>query len=208
MPSSGTPVAGENIVQLTTPILRALGEISGTYYNAYDSTISINLSICNPNRTGTQTSGYFDLQTVLTHEISEVLGTGGAGSQLGNNTNNQLGPLDLFRFSAANTRSFTTNSLASSYFSIDNGSNSIASFNQSSSADYADWAQSGYAQSAFGTPNVTNINLTSKELTALDVVGWNIVSVPEPAPILLFSVAALILIVYRRSKLTNLIKNS
>ena len=183
LPASVSPISGDTYVDLTTPLCRALGEtVGGNMYSSYDSTVSVNLSICNPNRTGTQISGFYDLQAVVAHEVNEVLGIGGTGSQLGYSTNNQVGVLDLFRFDGTNSRSFTTNSIASSYFSINNGSNSIASFNQTALADYGDWGQLGFVQSAYAAPN-TVANLASPEITALDIVGWDLVTVPEPSPI-------------------------
>jgi hypothetical protein len=146
----------------------------------------------NLSRTGTQNTSFYDLQAVASHEIDEALGIGGAGSFIGANfgTGNPLnyptgpvGSMDLFRYSGNGVRSYTTSTSATAYFSINGGATNLTNFNQAGGgSDYGDWkgGLTPQVQDAFGTPGV-DINLGVNELTALDVVGYNLTApVPEP----------------------------
>jgi hypothetical protein len=91
-------------------------------------------------------SGAYDAIGGIEHELNEVLGGGGPGSRLNDcNVSSFLcggafGPLDLYRYSATGTPSFTIASTASSYFSVDGGATNIVDFNQLFGGDYADFA--------------------------------------------------------------------
>ena len=101
----GNPVNSNTDITATLPLFRALG-FSGANPPAGqpDSTISFNASEVNDSRPGSNSSDY-DLESTVAHEMDEVLGSGGAGSQLnavlaGTNTlTGPVGPLDLFRYS-------------------------------------------------------------------------------------------------------------
>jgi len=123
---------------------------------------------------------------VLTHEIDEALGIGGSGSVLSLSgptvPTGAVGSLDLFRFASPGVRSFTTSATAPAYFSIDSGTTNLTNFNDGSGgSDFGDWATgpTPQVQDAFGSRGV-DMNLGSNELTALDVVGYDLVPVPEP----------------------------
>lgn len=167
------------------------------YGGTYDGAIAINLSQplqFSRNGNGTINSGFYDAIGVIQHETGEVLGIGGSGSILNDvgsgstpptiGGQTTIGALDLFRYSAAGTASLTTSSSASSYFSVDGGTTSIAHFNQSSNGDFGDWLLgTGHVQDAF-TPSgqVANFSLSSPEGLALQAIGYD---VPEPASLAL-----------------------
>lgn len=152
------------------------------------SDIFVNLGLVDSYRADGIASDKYDMFAVVLHEMDEFLGVGGPGSTVGTGYP-YLGIEDLFRYTSAGVRSYTTAG-DDAYFSIDGGSTMLARFNQNSGGDYADWWSTGphtpSAQDAFGTPGVIS-NYTSAERVALDVVGWELApaQVPEPSTIML-----------------------
>jgi PEP-CTERM motif len=195
--SSTNPVNSNANVTLTTPLLRALGFDAP---ETTDCTIGLNTSIMNLARPpATQNGSFYDLQAVAGHEIDEAMGIGGTGSALPT-TNGAIGTLDLFRYNGPSSRSFTTANTMSTpapYFSINGGVTDLVHFNQADAgSDYSDWSDGvmpgdGHGnsppqmQDAFATPGV-DVNIGNSELTALDVIGYNLSSaVPEPGAMIL-----------------------
>ena len=191
------PSTGASIVNITHADCIALGLGCGAAIGGYDGSIGINLGITDPTRSDGISAGYYDLVSVASHEIDEILGIGGPGSLLGSNGINGIGILDLFRYTSAGTRTYTTSG-NDAYFSINGGVTDISQFNQNGGgSDYADWYSAGPhtpgVQDAYGTPGM-QVNMGTAELTALDVVGWTLASgtsssVPEPATYLLLLAA-------------------
>jgi hypothetical protein len=136
------------------------------------------------------TAGSYDALRSIEHEIDEILGM---GSMLPSTTDflghTAVKPTDLFRYSAPNVMSFTSSGTATSYFSIDKGVTNIVGFNQNSGGDYGDWLSNGcpaLVQDAFScTDQIANISPTSPEGINLDVIGYDLVSAPEPGTVVL-----------------------
>lgn len=185
LPSQSTnPVNGNANVQVSAANAAALGIFTGS--NSTSATISLNTSIMNLSRTGTQNSNKYDLESTVMHELDEVLGLGSALVNGSNGNAAPTGPVmieDLYRYDQTGARSFTTSATAQAYFSID-GTTDLARFNQTSnstnSGDFGDWysfqvAHTPQVQDAYGTPGVI-LNLDSAEKTALDVIGYTMLS--------------------------------
>jgi hypothetical protein len=191
------PVNGSTSIDVTTANLRALGFAVSPPVGSPDSTISVNTSITNYG--GSFNSAFYSLTAVVEHELDEALGL---GSNLDTgSTTGAIRPEDLFRYSASGVRSYTTSSSATSYFSINGGVTNLVNFNQvgpPGGSDYGDWATSGTArvQDAFGTPGSSPT--LGVELTALDAIGYNFTSVPEPASFWLVGLGTICFLVRRR----------
>ena len=191
---SGNPVNGNALVQITSAEGRNLGfntpagvSVAGQG-GVFDSEILLNTSLTTPYGT----DDAYSLEAVAMHEIDEALGIGGTGSTIGADLNGPVGDLDLYRYSAPGVRSYSNTQTTSpyAYFSINGGTTVLSYFNQTSGADYADWLSdpipAGYGpqvQDAFGEPG-TNPSLGVNELTAFNVIGYQLVA-PEPSTFLL-----------------------
>lgn len=95
-----------------------------------------------------------------------------------------MSPLDLFRYSTASTALGIidwTASTTDKYFSLNNGTTKIASFSTGSS--YGDGQQSSHWKDSLGLGSMDPtaalgelMNITSLDLIAFDVMGWNLVA--------------------------------
>jgi dockerin type I repeat protein len=173
---SSNPIAGtlDSQVRVASALANVLGLDPGLNP---DSTITLNTSLLNLDRTGTQDPNKYDLIAVAAHEIDEALTRGSGLDGLANGasiSNTRIMPSDLFRYEAAGVRSYNTNLASQSFFSIDGGNTMLAQFNQTAGRDYADWYSPGdqtpQVQDAVGTKGARpNLNV---ELRRLDILGY------------------------------------
>lgn len=178
--SAGNPVNNNPNVNVNLALARTLGLTSDT--ETADSTISLNISICNLSAAQTDTTKY-SLFAVVSHEIDEALGFASSLNNLTNGAASPTGPIspqDLFRYGQNSVRSFTTDPNAASYFSLD-GTTLLARFNQSQYGDFGDWfGPTGQTppevQDAFGTLGATPV--LGVELRVLDAIGYSRTPVP------------------------------
>jgi len=224
--TSVNPVNGTTNIEATESLLEALGVNITQNGNAFgpltvplSGTVQLNTSLMNISRTGTQNPNLYDLEAAATHEMDEILGIGGAGSLLSQGTGGDVGVLDLYRYSGNGVRSFTAAAGPDPYFSINGGATNLVYFNQNyanDGSDFSDWgngttgAQAGNTppnvQDAYGTPGAQD-NLGKYEMTAFDVVGWNLTTaglalegIPEPRSMALLAGAAMTLFGFRRRR--------
>ena len=180
---------GATQIAVTTANARALGLCACT--QTFDGTISLNLSLMNLSRSGPQDPSKYDLMAVVMHEVNEVLGT------ISGLPSSQPLAMDLFRYDGNGNRSFTSNTAATSYFSV-NGTTQLAQYNQSGSGDFGDFISGGplHVQNAFATPGAQpDLDV---ELRMLDVVGYNFVATPEPTTISMLGAGLIALALAKR----------
>jgi PEP-CTERM motif len=222
--SKGNDANGAQNLALSSALYAMLtGGSAPTTGSGNAPAININSNVTNWSYTQPTSSSDFDLTGGLEHELDEVLGAGGAGSTLNslggsciNDSNgffcNKVGPLDLYRYSASNTPSFSATSENNpiSYLSVDGGVTNIAYFNQNQDGDMADFAgnvadgaanQCGtmlagglggeLIQNAFNcTGRYEPYTADSPEVAMQESIGWDATAVPEPASLALLGMAA------------------
>jgi hypothetical protein len=180
------PVTGTQKVLAKAANLDALNISHPPTQSRFDAIISLNMHITDVG--SSDSSHAFSLMATVQHEVDEALGLG-----LQSPFNNELSPEDFFRYQITNnrpnpptsTRSFTETNTSNVYFSID-GLTKLAQFdNQHYGGDYGDWQSNplpvgtlAQVQDAFRSAG-DSPTLGDNELNALDVIGYNLVAVPE-----------------------------
>jgi hypothetical protein len=206
----------------TTGVM-ADGATACTIGNAgcYDAVVTLSQTVNTDGefwfRNGPQASDQYDFYAVVEHETDEVLGTGScAFDNQGNSPASycigRFAPMDLFRYHSNGTLAWGTTgsnsacfltSATNACFSID-GTNMGIGFNNilngANTNDAGDYSTNcAFVQDAAGCMDIGQIDvLPSKELMALDVVGYT--QVPEPAAFLTMGAGLAVLIARRRRR--------
>jgi len=204
--TANNPVTNNANLLVTSAEGRNLGfNTPGIVNGTFDTLIGLNTSITFPP--GSNNGSNYFLQAVANHEIDESLGIGGAGSTVGDTGSffsNNPGDLDIYRYTAAGARTYTTTG-DDAWFSINGGTTDLIQFNQAGGgSDYGDWHTSGTlrVQDAVGTPGATPA-LGPDEITAFNVIGYDLVqqqTVPEPGTLALLGTSLLGLAALRRRR--------
>jgi hypothetical protein len=210
---------GTDGVIVTNTVLQALGvpasDVPGGYdangnfvgFGAFDGVITINVdqpfTYTEPVPVYDGHNVTYDATRAVEHEIDEVLGGGGSGSTLNSvsqfGTDNPdsvftfyQGALDLYRYSAPETPSFSTS--AAAYLSVNGGATEIVGFNNFSQGDFGDFGPNtdscagggfggpaGLIQDAFNCNNETAEKFTSAspEYAMLESIGYDPTVIPE-----------------------------
>ena len=133
------------------------------------------------SQTATPGANQFYFIGVVEHEITEVMGRVSLDGDGG------YSPMDLYRYSAPGVRDTTTGGSGSTaYFSLDNGTTNLGSWNnQPSNGDLGDWYPQGPApggNDAFNddsSPGVINV-VSSSDIALMQAIGW--AGTPAPPP--------------------------
>ena len=203
--SAYTSFYGSSNINVKTANLRAVGIPANPPAGQPDGSIGLNTNLTDIGSPGT--TGQYSLFATVEHEINEVLGL---VSALPNPPSNAPFPEDLFRYDSSGNRSFTTNSSAQAYFSID-GTTLLKQFdNQNDTGDFGDWQSNPLpsgalpaVQDAFGTVGAhATLTSGSPEVTALDVIGYTLApaATPEPMTLVLSGTGLAVIAAFRRRK--------
>lgn len=154
---------GGQICDMTQPHAFALGlnGSAGVSTTTYRST-----SLWTTDNSGGVAPGTFDLQGVMLHEITEIMGRIRAASA------GEYGTVDLFAYSAPGTRVLNARG---GYFSINNGTTNLSTpniFNTGGTGDAVDWSGAAVdACNAFVGSDVV-LPFSEYDRILMDVLGW------------------------------------
>lgn len=193
---------------------KALGLVAA-HDTTRDATIAFNSAFSwDFDQTDGIGAGLQDFVGVTIHEIGHALGfisgvdTVDATHGDGSSAPIVLDPfrvhsvLDLFRYSAPGELNYATG--GDPYFSIDGGTTNLATFSTGSAngdgSQASHWEDNlflGLLDPSANPPGQLNI-LSDLDLQAFDVIGWEIVAVPEPSSTVLIMSASLLGLLRRR----------
>jgi VCBS repeat-containing protein len=165
-----TPLSG-GTMWVSTAEQKALGLLAGNN-SAIDGYIGLSSTYpFSYAANTTPAAGQYYFEGVLAHELSEVLGRSSMlGQGLGGTTSYTA--MDLFRYSAPGTRQLGTGGPA--YFSINNGTTNLDSWNTNPGGDLGDWAGSAGTDSFLAfSPSGQKDWITQPDLTLMNVLGWD-----------------------------------
>ena len=181
--------------------------------------IAINPSIENASRTTNLVQNWYDMQTIVEHQLMAVLGAADFSSVVGQGgASNTYGALDFLRYSSNGVHSFTTGALTNStYFSINGGQTAIANFSPTNSWSSGgsgngydtpcpidpiasgDWATGANIVGSISPSYIMNggaVDLSTADLTSLQAIGYQVTyAVPEPSTYIMFGLGGLAAVV-------------
>jgi uncharacterized membrane protein len=182
-----SPVNGGTL-WVSTAEEKALGLLAGNN-SAIDGYVGIGSTYpFSYSASATPASGQYYFDGVLAHEFSEVLGRSSMlGDGLGGTNSYTI--MDLFRYSAPGARQLGTGGPA--YFSINNGTTNLDSWNTNANGDLGDWAGSAGADAFLAfSPSGQKDWITQPDVTLLNVLGWDTTKAPASVTGNSFSVGA------------------
>ncbi len=165
---------GENFF-LTSAEAKAMGLVGAS--SAVDGYIGLTssslLSFVTPGQT--VPSSQYDAVGVAAHEISEVMGRLGMQGQSLSTYRDVYTPLDVFRYSSANTPDIHP---TTGYFSLNDGKTNLGTYNNpANGGDASDWASLSTdtrdAYDAFDNPGVTT-QVTANDLLEVASLGYQV----------------------------------
>jgi len=135
-------------------------------------------------------AGEYDFIGVTEHEFAELMGRTSQSTGFGYDI------LDTMRFTAPGARD--VNKAAGVYFSYDNGNTNLAGYN-SGGGDRQDF-NGAVATDPYNASTGTNQAhlLNSVDIQEMDVIGWDLITTPEPKQVILLVFMIGILLVARR----------
>jgi len=210
--------ANNSTICLTQGDARALSLFSSTDSSA-DATITFNSNYASRfdfDPSDGIARGDLDFVGTATHELGHALGfTSGVDtldfygrkSTLPEDAFTDVSALDLFRYSALSEADHAIDWSADTrakYFSIDGGKTPLAFF--STGENFGDGGQASHWEqgSTLGVMDPDSdfgekLSISAADLAALNVIGWNLSSVPEPGTYGFGALALLALVALRRT---------
>jgi hypothetical protein len=172
--SNTAPTGGNSHWWVTTANAKALGLYSSDAIDGYvgfSSTLPFDYNDADGVTTGT-----YDLYGVVAHEFSEIMGRQLlVGESLGGYSKGYTA-LDLFHYAGKGVPIYS--GTRAGYLSPDGGTTHLQSFNTSPSGDFGDWANTAGADAFRAFSPAGQVNpVTAGDVTAMDLIGWNLASV-------------------------------